>query len=65
MPFDLQDIVKHQVQGLAGHHLGVQLAHETCGGVAGVGEWLLALLQALLIQCLKAVFGHKDFSPHG
>ena len=51
------------VQLAGGRHLGVQLAHGACGGVAGIGQQRLTFDLPLRVQLLKNRFGHIYLAP--
>ena len=61
------DVENDDVQLARGGHFGVLLAHGAGGGVARVGEELLAALRALFVQLVEHGVGHvhlaADYEP--
>ncbi len=60
-----EDVVGVEVEGAGGGELGIELAHGAGGGVAGIGERLLALGDQLLVELVEGGGKHDDLAAHG
>jgi hypothetical protein len=64
-PFGSEDVVGVEVEGAGGGHLRIELPHRAGGGVARVGERLLAFGEEALVQLVEVFRAHDHLAAHG